>query len=142
MEFQLKRNNENYRDAVTITSETTDHKAVWENLPKADQSRTDYSYTVVETVKIGSVTLIAGTDYTAGAWSSSTSGSTTTWTINNEMIPVSVSGGKTWYDKDATTTHNNASEITLTLTRTSDNVTTLQTVTYDAATQLSWSGNT
>ena len=95
VEFQLKQNGTDYRDPVTITSATEDHKAVWDKLPRSDYDGTLYVYTVTETVKIGSVTLVQGTDYTAGEWTETT-GANPVWTINNELTTVNIPVLKTW----------------------------------------------
>ncbi len=100
VEFQLKQNDLDCRAPVPVTANTKDHKAVWTTLPEKDDSGADYTYTVVETVKLtlnGQVyTFESGKNYTAGTGAWSTETGKKIWTINNALATVDVPVRKTW----------------------------------------------
>ena len=105
-------------DGTVVTlNEDSDWKATVEGLPKYDHSRTPIEYTWTEAA-------IAGYDLAATV----TEGLVTTLTNKiHDPEDVTVSGKKTWIDGGKT--HDNPSEITLTLERTAHGV----TETVDAA---------
>lgn len=98
--FQLKQNGTAYRDPVSVDATTTESKASWTGLPKADDNGANYAYTVDETVTMTvgetTYTLQADTQYTAGTPASSEEDGKTIWTINNTFTTVDVPVKKVW----------------------------------------------
>ena len=98
--FQLKQNGTAYRDPVSVNATTTESKAIWTGLPKADDNGANYEYTVDETVTMTvgetTYTLQADTQYTAGAPASSEEAGKTIWTINNTFTTVDIPVKKVW----------------------------------------------
>ena len=144
VEVTLYRNNTPYDTVKELTSGAT---VTWTGLPEKDGSGNTYNYTVAETkVKVllpGAATATELSNY-ADLFGGSVTGSNNVYTVNNTIRKTTISGTKTWVDQRQH--NNNASEITLTLKRTTkpvSNTSVWDTVTVSSTTpeRLTWTGN-
>ncbi len=112
IEVRLKQDERNYGDAVILNSENG-WTYTWRNLPQTDETGEKHAYTVEETA-------VPGYKTTYGESQTSSNGNvsiTVTNTRNDIDAKINVTGTKTWVDGGKT--HDNATELTLTLSRTS-----------------------